>query len=47
MYNGTVIEKPDDHVFQKKFVKEGANFAIVQVAGKCGPPLIWQRFPRL
>jgi hypothetical protein len=47
MFNGAVIEKPDDFTFYKKFVIEGAKFAVVTVEGKCGPPLIWQRFPRI
>tara|TARA_B110000285_G_C14587742_1_gene364979 strand:+ start:49 stop:174 length:126 start_codon:yes stop_codon:yes gene_type:complete len=41
MFDGTVIEKPEENIFQKKFVLDGSNFAIVQVDGKCGPPLIW------
>jgi hypothetical protein len=47
MYEGAMVEKPEEMIFQKKFVLEGSNFAILNVEGKCGPPLMWERFPRL
>ena len=48
-WNGEILEHTDDYTFAKKFVTDGAKFAIVcsSEGGGGGTPIIWKRFPKI
>jgi hypothetical protein len=43
IYNGKLIENPNDTTFAKQFVKNGDKFALVRGAVSM-KPIMWQRF---
>ena len=46
IYNGKLVDTPDEVTFTKLFVKNNAKFALIMPIGSA-PAIMWQRFGRV
>ena len=46
IFNGQLINTPDDHTFHKLFAPSKSIFTMSLFEGSCGKPQMWKRFGR-